>query len=451
MVITCFFPYGPPEERPNTDFAITETAVHHFKLLFFGLTLLSLGTIGCDAPGEPPVTPDDELSVESWTATWMTSLKEQFGEAYTGLKLSQLIIPGTHDSASGGLEQGDSIVAESVIGESPKNPCEDGTAACDDVCSCTNCADDCTDCSSDCSDCSDSCSCSCPNYCDECKCDCGILDVECEAECTKCGVTCAAETTACETSCGTTIASCKSACVLKVGTCKTGCATDFAACHTKCGGAYAACETSCGAQITACKTKAAADFAACTTTFSANYTWWATKKGAWQSQIGPYVVTRFAKTQSKTLVEQFRAGARYFDLRVYVDDDSVLKFKHGPVHFHSPAKESLADLATAISGTDEIIILQVSHFASTSEQHSKIALETLTTVFGDALIKASDPQNMSIGDLLKQGQVLVFMDDAPKDGAAVDNKASTLWSPWKCSGYEGPCKSCWCGAVRQFY
>ena len=406
--------------------------MYNLRFVFLSLIIVAFGSAGCDSSLESPGGTPHSFDADSVASKWMTTLKEKYGEKFTSLKLKQLILPGTHDSASGGLEQGDSIVEDSVIkavmgtAGPPENTCESVADACGDVCSCTNCADDCTDCSSDCSDCSDSCECSC-DYCSECAWDDLVCDAECAGKSTKCGLACK---------------SCQAGCFTKVKSCKAGCLLDFTACHTKCATVYSGCQTACTAKIEACNLKAKASLAACMTKFSAKYAFWATLKGAWASQIGPYIVTRFAKTQGYTLVGQFQAGARYFDLRVYVDDEGVLKFRHGPVEFHRPAKDALAKLANALSGTEEIIILQVSHFESESVKHSEAALEALTAAFGDTLIKVSDPYDMSIADLLKKGQVLVFLDDPPKDVAAIKNETSALWSPYHCSEDGDACLEC---------
>ena len=42
-----------------------------------------------------------------------------------------------------------------------------------------------------------------------------------------------------------------------------------------------------------------------------------------------FLVTPFAKTQSKTIKEQYDAGCRSFDIRVREDKDGIIRCAHG--------------------------------------------------------------------------------------------------------------------------
>lgn len=108
-----------------------------------------------------------------------------------------------------------------------------------------------------------------------------------------------------------------------------------------------------------------------------------------------WLVAPFSKCQSKTLAEQYEAGVRLFDIRIY-DDDGIWRCGHG--------------LWTARPTLRQVL----NWFAIHSDALFTLTYEKGDTAANDHYLKASFPHTLT--QFVQRGQLLYIAEKKPKWG-----------------------------------
>ncbi|KAJ8367683.1 hypothetical protein AAFF_G00311380 [Aldrovandia affinis] len=125
-------------------------------------------------------------------------------------------------------------------------------------------------------------------------------------------------------------------------------------------------------------------------------------------------IYRWATTQERDIVEQLKAGIRYFDLRIAsrpqdLSDD--LYFTH-VIYTSSTVLETLENIAEWLdSHPKEVVILACSHFEGLTENNHETFIFTLKRIFGNKLCPCKGA-DLTLRGLWASGhQVLLSYDD----------------------------------------
>ncbi len=106
-------------------------------------------------------------------------------------------------------------------------------------------------------------------------------------------------------------------------------------------------------------------------------------------------------TQSLKLVDQFRAGIRYFDIRVKAIKDKLYGF-HGKSTFtHVDAAEEIRQLFVISSSFKEPIVVKFVYSGKAYPMVKKIA-----NTFGKHIMPTKDYWHLGVGECIKQGKVI---------------------------------------------
>ncbi|MCC8365492.1 hypothetical protein J8V57_04230 [Xenorhabdus sp. PB61.4] len=125
------------------------------------------------------------------------------------------------------------------------------------------------------------------------------------------------------------------------------------------------------------------------------------------------------KTQNKTLVEQAKAGARYFDIRVARNKDNSFSFFHGPSVASGNAVDDVIELLQyAAKNTNNFYLIKFvfkgeskKNTVSRENAASDVFLETVLKNYHGNLITKSDTLNLGDAsvDLLNKGKNIGIM------------------------------------------
>lgn len=146
----------------------------------------------------------------------------------------------------------------------------------------------------------------------------------------------------------------------------------------------------------------------------------------------PEFLSGWAKTQSNGLMDQLRAGVRYFDLRMVLNTDSGPTFHHGDVYWDTealPVFEAFRDFM--VEHPEEIIVFSMINFAGseTNEAGHAAFVDSLIDVFGDLIVPAAfDAPSRTIEDILASpGRLVIFYERTDAEGFWEQERAANLY------------------------